>query len=105
MTKLTKGAAYARVLARELGNARRTLPDVASRLGLEIREVNADGFDGALVRAQEIPYGVVVIRKSIREPARKRFTLAHELGHFLLPDHDRTELVCTKSDIGNWGDG
>jgi hypothetical protein len=22
----------------------------------------------------------------------------------LLPDHDQTELVCTKSDIGNWGD-
>ena len=105
MTKLTKGAAYARVLARELGNERRNLPNVASRLGLEIREVNADGFDGALVRAQEIPYGVVVIRKSIREPGRKRFTLAHELGHFLLPGHDRTGLVCTKSDVGNWGDG
>jgi len=23
---------------------------------------------------------------------------------FCFPDHDQTELVCTKSDIGNWGD-
>ncbi len=36
---------------------------------------------------------------------RKNFTLAHEIGHFLLPGHDQTELVCTKADIGNWGDG
>jgi hypothetical protein len=31
--------------------------------------------------------------------------LAHEIGHFLLPGHDQAELVCTKSDIGNWADG
>jgi hypothetical protein len=36
-----------------------------------------------------------VIRKSIREAGRKNFTLAHEIGHFLLPGHDQTELVCT----------
>ncbi len=102
MTKLTKGAAYARALASELTG---DLSRVAPRLGLEIREVNADGFDGALLRAREVPFGAIVIRKSIREAGRKNFTLAHEIGHFLLPGHDQTELVCTKSDVGNWGDG
>jgi hypothetical protein len=105
MNKLTKTAAYARALDRELQSAREGLVRFAPRLGLEIREVNANSFDGALVRAREIPCGVLLIRKSIREPGRKHFTLAHELGHFLLPNHDQTELACTKSDIGNWGDG
>jgi hypothetical protein len=104
MSKLATGAAYARALARELQLPRVDLRRAAPRLGLEIRELNADGFDGALVRAREIPYGVIVVRKSIRELGRKNFTLAHEMGHFLLPGHHQTELVCTKSDVGNWGD-
>jgi hypothetical protein len=105
MSKLTKSVAYARALGRELQDARAGLVRFAPRLGLEIREVNANSFDGALVRARDIPCGIILIRKSIREPGRKHFTLAHELGHFLLPSHDHTELACTKSDIGNWGDG
>jgi len=105
MSKLTKSIAYARALGRELQCAREDLVRFVPRLGLEIREVNANSFDGALIRARDIPCGVILIRKSIREPGRKHFTLAHELGHFLLPSHDHTELACTKSDIGNWGDG
>jgi Zn-dependent peptidase ImmA (M78 family) len=105
MTGLTKGAAYGRVLARELRDGPGNLFRIAPRLGLEIREVNADGFDGALIRARELPLGAIVIRKSIREAGRKNFTLAHEIGHFLLPGHDQTELICTKADVGNWGDG
>jgi hypothetical protein len=105
MTTLTKGAAYARALARELPGGSGNLFRMAPRLGLEIREVNADGFDGALIRARKVPLGAIVIRNSIREAGRKNFTLAHEIGHFLLPGHDQAQLVCTKSDIGNWGDG
>jgi hypothetical protein len=105
MTTLTKGAAYARALARELPGETANLFRLAPRLGLEIREVSADGFDGALIRAREVPLGAIVIRKSIRETGRKNFTLAHEIGHFLLSGHDREEIVCTKLDIGAWGDG
>jgi hypothetical protein len=105
MTTLTKGAAYARALSRELPRGAGNLLRLAPQLGLEIREVPADGFDGALIRAREVPVGVIVIRKSIRETGRKNFTLAHEIGHFLLPGHDQADLVCTKSDIGNWGGG
>jgi len=105
MSKLTKSVAYARALGRELQGARTGLVRFAPRLGLEIREVNANSFDGALVRAREFPCGVILIRKSIRELGRKHFTLAHELGHFLLPNHEHAEVACTKSDIGNWGDG
>ena len=105
MTGLTKAGAYARALARELPGEPANLFRLALRLGLEIREVPADGFDGALIRAREVPLGTIVIRKSIREAGRKNFTLAHEIGHFLLPGHDQTELICMKADVGNWGDG
>jgi len=105
MTSLSKGAAYARALARGLPGGTGDLFRLAPRLGLEIREATADGFDGALIRVREVPLGAIVIRKSIREIGRKNFTLAHEIGHFLLPGHDQAELVCTKSDIGNWADG
>lgn len=104
MNTLTKGTAYARVLLRELVHEPSDLFEIAARLGLEVREVDADGFDGALIRAREIPLGAVVIRRSMPERGRKYFTVAHEIGHFLLPGHDQTELVCTRSDVGNWGD-
>src|SRR6267154_6142497 len=105
MSGSQRGGAYARALARELPLEHGDLRAIASRLGLQIREVDADGFDGALIRAREIPLGTIAIRKSIREAGRKNFTLAHEIGHFLLPGHDQTELICTKADVGNWGDG
>jgi Zn-dependent peptidase ImmA (M78 family) len=105
MRTLSKGSAYARALARELKTVRVDLRRAASRLGLEIREVDANGFDGALVRARELPCGTIVLRKSIREAGRKNFTIAHELAHFLLPGHDQSEAICTKFDIGNWCEG
>src|SRR6267154_4787007 len=105
MSGSQRGGAYARALARELPLEHGDLRAIASRLGLQIREVDADGFDGALIRAREIPLGTIAIRKSIREAGRKNFTLAHEISHFLLPGHDQTELICTKADVGNWGDG
>ena len=105
MTSVSRATAYARALANEFGRGPADLFHFAPRLGLEVHEVNADGFDGALIRARELPLGSIVIRKSIREAGRKNFTLAHEMGHYLLPGHDETELVCASTDIGNWGGG
>jgi hypothetical protein len=102
---VSKATAYARALTSEFGRGPVDLFRFAPRLGLEVHEINADGFDGALIRVRELSLGSVVIRKSIREAGRKNFTLAHEVGHFLLPGHDQTEPVCTNSDVGNWGDG
>lgn len=104
MTKLTKGSAYARALSREVGYGCAELSQIANKLNLQILEVDAHSFDGALIRAREVPFGQIVIRKSIRELGRKYFTVAHEIGHFLL-QHDATNLVCTQSDIATWVNG
>ena len=67
------------------------LAQVAQRIGLRIVEVDADAFDGSLVRALDGPKGIVAVKQSIREVSRKRFTIAHEIGHYLIPSHRNLE--------------
>jgi Zn-dependent peptidase ImmA (M78 family) len=102
--KLERGSVFARMLLEELGGSQ-DVRSMARELRLEIKEVDSEGFDGALVRARKLPIGTIVVRTSIREVGRKNFTIGHEIGHFILPGHDQADLVCTASDIGNWGDG
>lgn len=85
-----------------------TSPDLsalADRLGVKIREVESEGFEGALLRIPNRPAGIVAIKASIREPGRKRFTIAHELGHYILPGHGEINCVCKSRDIESWGRG
>lgn len=81
------------------------LPQIAGRIGLRIQEVDADAFDGSLVRALEGPKGIVAINQSIREASRKRFTIAHEIGHYLIPSHRNLENVCTSNMVESWKKG
>ena len=73
------------------------LADVAKEIGLRIRYVPSSGFDGALVRLSGLPRGRVAVRKSM-ENSRRRFTIAHEIGHYVLPGHDSS--VCGAKDVG-----
>ncbi len=81
------------------------LKDVASSIGLSIKEVAAKTFDGALVRVAGKPLGRVVINSDIREEGRRLFTLAHEIGHYVLPAHSRTGARCCTRDVQNWAPG
>lgn len=78
---------------------------VAQRIGLRILEVDAEAFDGSLVRALDGPKGIVAVKQSIREISRKRFTIAHEIGHYLIPGHRTLENVCTGGMIESWQKG
>ena len=105
MTKVDRGPAYAKALLAELkvsgpANAR----PVAAQLQLDVNELDVKGFDGALVRAKGTPFGAIIVRDSIRESGRKNFTVAHEIGHFVLPGHENADLVCTSTEVGNWSD-
>jgi Zn-dependent peptidase ImmA (M78 family) len=96
------GPAYARALLAELPAKLGGVREIAAALELDLREVEADGFEGALIRARNLPLGAIVVRDSIREDGRKNFTIAHEIGHFVLPGHDRASLACTASEVANW---
>lgn len=103
-SKPSRGPVYARALLAELPQHYGGIRAIAAALELSLREVEAEGFDGALVRTQDLPLGAVVVRASIREAGRKNFTIAHEIGHFVLPGHDHASLACTASDVANWAD-
>ena len=68
-------------------------------LGLRIREVPAQGFDGALIRSKAGQKGIVAVKASIREKSRKRFTIAHEIGHFIIPHHRNLGNICEERKI------
>jgi hypothetical protein len=105
MTKVNRGPAYAKALLAELKILGSPDPrDVAAQLQLDVTELTVQGFDGSLVRAMGTPFGAIIVRDSIREFGRKSFTIAHEIGHFVIPGHDVGGAVCGPSDIGNWAD-
>jgi len=78
------------------------LIDVARALGLEIRYCDASGFDGALVCSKQNHVGTVLVKKSIRELGRRKFTIAHEIAHYVLPHHSATGSVCSSREVENW---
>jgi hypothetical protein len=76
--------------------------ELASRLGLMIREVDAVSFEGALVRIPQSRAGFIAVRRGIREAGRRQFTIAHEVAHFILPGHGQDECFCKSSVIESW---
>src|SRR5208337_2804310 len=64
---------------------------------VEIRELEADGFEGALLTDANKQKGVILHKAGARVE-RRRFTIAHELGHFLMPSH-KGDQHCTAADL------
>ncbi len=96
--------AYAEAVLRKLGwwEEVPNVEEIACHLNLDVEEEDLVGFDGCLVRPVGMPIGMIGIRRDIRESSRKRFTIAHEIGHFLLPGHDQSDGVCTSMDLNRW---
>ena len=82
------------------------LPDldaIAGQLRLSITEEAFSGCDGVLVRPKGIRRGIIGVRNDIRSRGRKRFTIAHEIGHYILPGHEEDGAICGSADIEGWG--
>ena len=80
------------------------LPEVVTQIGLELVFRKAESYEGALLRIKNVPRGLIVINSEIREDSRKRFTIAHECGHFLLPGQQDLSAPCSKERIENWSE-
>jgi Zn-dependent peptidase ImmA (M78 family) len=63
----------------------------------DIRASQTEAFEGALVTDGDKKEGVILVRVG-RSENRRRFTIAHELGHFLIPYHDPRQM-CTAADL------
>ena len=84
--------------------------EIAGALDIvDIRERPLVGLEGALVTTPDRNSGAIVVN-SQSSPERRRFTLAHELGHFLNlwhePQDPKRGFSCSRSDLGlGWRKG
>lgn len=67
-----------------------SVEEVAHALGVAVREVDIAGFDGAILSGLKTPVAVI---STAPARTRRRFTLAHEIGHFVLGHRDIVERI------------
>src|SRR5438477_8152089 len=73
--------------------------DIAEAVGIsEINPIAAAGFEGLLITDSAKTKGTIAYN-SESSLERRRFTIAHAIGHFLLPFHD-SRAECAKVDLG-----
>lgn len=77
------------------------IQDLCGRLGiLRVEDVDTDAFEGGLVTDAKRSEGTILAKRG-GEP-RRRFTIAHELGHFLMAHHVPDQpgrFLCKSSDL------
>jgi hypothetical protein len=81
------------------------LQEILPQIGLRLHYRSAKSYEGALLRMQGVPRGYIVLSTNIGETTRQRFTLAHELGHYLLPDQQEFAEPCGRAQIESWDEG
>ncbi len=76
-----------------------TLPvpivQICNKRGIDVKIYDGDGEDGSVQFIAGKP--VILISKRIRNRARRRFTVAHELGHIVLKHNEKYALVKAES--------
>ncbi|MEN6565763.1 MAG: ImmA/IrrE family metallo-endopeptidase [Veillonellales bacterium] len=80
------------------------LDDMCARLDIDIIEDDLDtsgNVCGCLVR--EGNAAIILINKYMDYIGRKRFTIAHELGHFFIPTHNNSTYECDRFNIEQFG--
>lgn len=79
------------------------LEEICNAEGLFIEEVELNGLLGTIV--YENNYGLILINKSISHPGLKRFTIAHEMGHFFLSKNSKLDKHgCSYDSLGNYSE-
>lgn len=78
------------------------IEDIAFALDItDIKELRTEGFEGGLVALSGKAEGVILVNRRSR-PKRQRFTIGHELGHFVNMWHEPTagqQFLCTSTDM------
>ena len=63
-----------------------------------------DGFEGMLTANKSRSKWLILYNSAVRSEGRKRFTIAHEFGHYILHRHQKVQFECGDDDIET-GDG
>lgn len=72
---------------------------IAKDLRIEVKEVNAESFDGFYINVRG--KNLININQNISNRGRKHFTLAHEIGHHSIPTHTGNSYQCTPNPFKN----
>lgn len=78
------------------------IEDIARQLDInDIKELATDAFVGSLITDNTRSDGLIILKAGLM-PERRRFTVGHELGHFLMMHHKPSAggFACTAVDIG-----
>lgn len=79
------------------------IEEIARLAGItKVEAFQSEGFEGALVSDMNKSQGAIFY-SSLSPRPRQRFTIGHELGHFLLPWHRQSSFECTSADISGRG--
>lgn len=73
------------------------LEDLAMARGIIVMDGRLDSAAARLVRSGDT--GIVRVSNRIREPGRRRFAIAHEIGHWELHKKQSQLLACTDEDM------
>lgn len=73
------------------------LEDIAMALGILVLEDNLEGAEARLVRKEK--RGIIRVRADIPEIGRKRFAIAHDIGHWESHVNLSQLALCTETDL------
>lgn len=94
--------AIAKAVLEQIGvNPPVPIDEIAEAAGItDIQMLQTTGFEGALITDDCKREGVILVNLRSRQE-RRRFTIGHELGHFLNPWHTPPDggFKCTKEDM------
>jgi Zn-dependent peptidase ImmA (M78 family) len=72
---------------------------------VDVRDLAAEGFEGGLITNAERSDGLILVNRDAFK-GRRRFTIGHELGHFLMTHHKPPPegFQCSREDMRTWTD-
>ena len=73
------------------------LEDIAWIRGAEVEQAPLSSAEGRLIVYGES--AMITISTTVSNPRRKRFSIAHELGHFEMHRHRSSLFLCSSEDI------
>jgi Zn-dependent peptidase ImmA (M78 family) len=81
------------------------IEELARQLDVEkIAPLTTAGFEGGLLTDEDRSTGIILVNQAA-PGGRRRFTVGHELGHFLIATHKPVEVgrfLCSRADMANW---
>jgi len=69
-----------------------------NKFDIVVKRIDLELVSGIIIKDQKL--SLIAVNKNMGLP-RIRFTLAHELGHFILP-HNRSVFSCNESQVDRW---